>query len=465
MVKEGEMALKTENLIKFFDQIKTITFWQRVFRWGQIRSLSYEAYEEFKKLTGQFEDVESERDRVKGDLDIAINDQKHLKESFDKQILELEKLGNTVDFDKKEITRLNSELSKKEEALRQLEPKLTKAEADIAGYKEKNNSLAEENKELKKENNAFNQTEEDRKSRYEENVSSLNALRADVKAERDKEREDAHKEEIAKMEAMKATWGRHEDNVRDQMKAISLRLSVEYIDKVPFTGKPDNTVKICNQFVVFDAKSPASSDLSNFPDYLKNQADGVKKYVSQENVWKQVFLVVPTNTLEILDTFTFDKGEYRVHVVAADALEPILAMLKRLEAYEFAEQLAPEVRDDLCRVVGALSHLTKRRIQIDQYFGRHSLDVLSMTSSRLPEEFATSVEQYEKVGRLNPSVDKSGKLVDTINKLEQENDKIKIGACVQGIAFPEELGRAIDSTPLNKPEQKDGHPQGSGGEE
>ena len=64
------------------------------------------------------------------------------------------------------------------------------------------------------------------------------------------------------------------------------------MEKPPFKGNPDNTIKICDEFVVFDAKSPGTEDLKVFYKYIKKQAEDMKKYAKQESVKRDVFLVV-----------------------------------------------------------------------------------------------------------------------------------------------------------------------------
>jgi hypothetical protein len=43
---------------------------------------------------------------------------------------------------------------------------------------------------------------------------------------------------------------------------ICSRHTFDYVEKVPFKGDPDNTVSICGEFIIFDAKSPKGEDLS-----------------------------------------------------------------------------------------------------------------------------------------------------------------------------------------------------------
>ena len=45
------MNIYYENLRSFFERIKALNFWQRIFFWSSLKALSYEAYEEFKGIS------------------------------------------------------------------------------------------------------------------------------------------------------------------------------------------------------------------------------------------------------------------------------------------------------------------------------------------------------------------------------------------------------------------------------
>jgi chromosome segregation ATPase len=49
------MNLNYDNLKTFFDRIKSLTFWQRVFYWSTLKALSFEAYEEFKSISASID--------------------------------------------------------------------------------------------------------------------------------------------------------------------------------------------------------------------------------------------------------------------------------------------------------------------------------------------------------------------------------------------------------------------------
>ncbi len=207
------------------------------------------------------------------------------------------------------------------------------------------------------------------------------------------------------------------------MKMLCRKHTVEYADTVPFKGTPDNAIKLCNEYTVFDAKSPGSDDLNNFPFYLKDQAEKAKKYAKQEAVKKDIFFVVPSNTLNVLKQTFFSLGDYEVYVVSIDVLEPLLLCLQKIETYEFAEQLTPEERENICRIIGRFTHLTKRRIQIDSFFARQFMEMVLKCDSDLPEEIKKEIALFERAEKLNPPSDRRTK---TINNKELESTMLQL---------------------------------------
>ena len=83
------MNQKFEKLNLFFEKIKTIGFWQRIFGWRQIRNLSYDAYIEFNELVNSLNQTLAEIDRIKNSIAVLNNDNKHLsseKEKIEKKV-------------------------------------------------------------------------------------------------------------------------------------------------------------------------------------------------------------------------------------------------------------------------------------------------------------------------------------------------------------------------------------------
>ena len=92
---------------------------------------------------------------------------------------------------------------------------------------------------------------------------------------------------------MKQKWSDHERDVQTHLQLICKNNVITYISQEEFPhprNKPDSSIEIMDQLIVFDAKSPANDDLSNFPKYIKNQTENLKKYAKHANVKNDLFL-------------------------------------------------------------------------------------------------------------------------------------------------------------------------------
>ena len=364
-----------EKLVTFFSKIKEMSFWQRLFSWQKIKSLSYDAYSVFESLRKEIESL-------------------------------------------KEIRIRNENLVKKEQQdsvkIYHLENEIRKSQKEIANLQS---------------------TEEQREERYNSKVAQLNRVTEDLR-KRQQDIEDKRLEEQANhFNTMKLQWKTHERNVEDIIKMICQRHIIEYVDKVPFAGSPDNTIKICGEYIIFDSKSPGSDNLSNFPRYIQAQVESIKKYIQQEDVKKDVFLVIPFNTVEVIQKFFYNMAGYNVFIITPDALEPIIISLKKIEEYEFAEELTPEERNNICRVIGKFAHTTKRKIQIDSFFNEQFIELLVKCKNDLPKDILESVIKFEGAEKLNPPTERRNKQIIT-QKLKENNEKIKAEARIRGLEMP-----------------------------
>jgi hypothetical protein len=165
-------------------------------------------------------------------------------------------------------------------------------------------------------------------------------------------------------------------------------------------------------------------------------------------VRREIFLVVPTNTLEALGQFEIKLGDYTAYIISIEALEPIILSLKRIEEYEFAEQLSPEERENICRVIGKFLHLSKRRIQIDGFFAKQFFELLYRSETDLPPDLLETVIEFERSEKLNPPQEKRAKQI-SIKELESEVNKIKGDADQKGIFTAQShLSKTVDKIPL-----------------
>ncbi|MBX2947411.1 MAG: hypothetical protein KF725_16395 [Cyclobacteriaceae bacterium] len=406
-----------DNIKKLFNDLKTFTLWDRLFHWGRIRTLLIETSADLQKLVSEVNALQADNLKLEGSIE-RINEDKI---NFQKEISVLKEKNDNY-------LKRGTELANEKEA-----------------FKSKVDLLDRECGRLREEILQLKAKEEQRRTEYDKAVNQLFKLREDILKERSDKEEKEKQAVYERLRRLKETWSKHEADVKNRIKIICNKHGVEYLESVPFKGKPDNTLKINDEFIVFDAKSPGSDDLSNFPLYLRNQAESVSKYVKEENVRREVFLVVPTNTLDVVEQFEYKLSDYTVYVISIDALEPIILSLRKIEDYEFAEQLSPEERENICRVIGKFVHLSKRRIQIDGFFAKQFFELVYRSEADLPKDFLDKVIEFEKAEKLNPPIERRARQISN-KELEIEIRERKTDAEQKGI----EMDEALLTKNLNK---------------
>ena len=446
--------MEFDNLKRAFDSLKNISFFQRLFSWGTIKSQLIDANGDLQRLFSIIENLTSENSKLGTSAEIEKASTKNLHEANNRLTTEIQV-----------IKQSNSSLNKQyEDSLR-----------EIATLKESNNSFLKRGTELSNELAAAKQKlenaevnlqkarnqittlekeDEFRKLEHSNAISSLRQIQEKIQRDRDREIEEKNRLEFERIRKLKETWLNHEENVKNRIKTICSQYTIEYVDRVPFKGKPDNTLKINNEYIIFDAKSPGSDDLSNFPNYLKSQVES-GKYVKEDDVKKEVFLVVPGNTLDYLEQFAYKLSDYTVYIISIDALEPIILALRRIEDYEFAEQLSPEERENICRVIGKFIHLSKRRIQIDGFFAKQFFELVYRSEADLPKDLLEKVVEFEKSEKLNPPIERRSKQI-SIKDLESDNERLKSEANQRGIITQDSLlSKELNKLPLYATENDD----------
>lgn len=380
------------KLISFFERIKSVSFWTRLFRWNELRRLSYEAYSEFSELREKSAAIESE---------ISAKEAR------------IKEMQNNLD-------NAGARLNDTKDVISKLETKLAILEEKVSNLTREKSTLAEKVA-------RYEQAEQSRSDEYNKNIASVNAIRKSLEEERQR-LEDERVREIAEAnERMKLTWRSHEESVKNAIRNLCRIHQIDYIEKAPFRGNPDNTVRIAGEYIVFDAKSPSGDDLDNFPKYIKKQSEEVKKYAKQDEVKNDIFLVIPSNTAEAVNQFSYNMGDYNVYVITLDSLEPVLLTLKKIESYEFVDQLTPEERENICRIIGKFTHTAKRKIQIDYFFSYQFLEILSKCGVDLPKDIYSKVVEFEKAEKLNPPQEKRSKQI-LLEDLLEESERLAVEA-------------------------------------
>jgi hypothetical protein len=434
------MVISTsDNLRALFENIKSIGFFGRLFSWNRILVINSAAITEHNTLNNELNSVYEQYRQIQNQLRTTFQELDHQKSLMsdlkaDQEILKNTNLGTSQALKNREIEigALKESETKNIQRIADLDKEINLKKFEIQ-------NLIQEKIEKERLLSAFQEADQQKQEQYEHKITELNSLKKQLDYDRIRLQDEREQQIRIHFEKMRETWKNHEKKVEESIRGICSHHQIEYIDKehLPFKGQPDNTLKIANEFIIFDAKSPLSDDLKNFPSYIKAQTEHLKKYVKENNVNKSLFLVIPTNTLDSIDQFYYNLADYLVYIISIDALEPIIKSLKKIEDYEFAEKLSPEERENICRVIGKFAHATKRRIQIDSYFCGEFINILNNCSC-LPDEILEKTIDFEKSDKMNPPIEKRVKVISPaqLNKdvrhIKQEAEAHDIDIVVSG---------------------------------
>ncbi len=366
-----------DKLKRFFTSVKEISFFERIFRWTKIRILSFDAFSEFEALERK-----------------VINQEE--------KIQDLDKMVELINKEKEGLEKINRDNS--------IELRI----------------LREKNTDLSSENTGFKSLD---KKRVEEQLKYIGKLDQATKSFEEKEQKIMQEKidrQNQKLEKMKRQWQDHEKLTQELIESFCSRLRINYIKTPPLQKKPDNTIEIGGEFIIFDAKSPKTDDLNNFPDYIKSQAKTLNKYTSQEKVKKDIFLVVPSNTLEYISELRMTMSGFDVYIIARDSIELVLVSLKKIEDIDLAGKLDPRDRDNLISVVSNFAYFIGRNGRINLEIGEYSVNLIEQMRTLVPKDFYEEIKNKVAGQTFNIAYDKPGKVEDTSNlKKEIQEQKNK----------------------------------------
>ena len=464
MVHEEWMMVisTTDSLRALFENIKSLGFFGRLFGWTRIRVLNSAAINEFNTIVNELNTIYEQNRQVQNQLRTLNQDLDHQKSLLADVRTNHEILKNTNMNLSQLLRSRDVDLGALKESDIKNSKRITDLDKEIDLKNFEIQKLIQEKIEKERMLSALHEADQQKQEHYEHRITELNALKKQLDDDRIRIQEEKEEEVRIRFEQMRATWRNHENNVKEVIRGICSRHQVAYLDKehVPFKGSPDNTLKIADEYIIFDAKSPLSDDLGNFPAYLRQQTEHLKKYVKEPDVNKSLFLVVPTNTIDCIDQLYYNMADYVVHIITTDALEPVILNLKKIEDYEFAEQLSPEERENICRVIGKFAHATKRRIQIDSYFCGEFVNILN-TCNCLPDEILEKTKDFERSDKMNPPLEKRAKLISSdqlkkdVHRIRSEADGQEIDVIVTGTVIEKLPLYKMDENTVPSPQKPD----------
>ena len=345
-----------------------------------------------------------------------------------------------------QIGRVNMSLSEKNISLDELVKKIQDdLDLKIQDNKLLNNTIntskdtytqtSMENKALQDKNEEFMATiqkweswESGLSEKYKRKTDQLSDALASVdKNEKNKLEKENEKFNTKKLEDER-TWQNWEATVENRIRLICDDNTLKYISQedYPSSKKPDNSIEIANQFIIFDAKSPKSHDkLNAFKTTITLSINKMDKYSGDKtlDVSKDMYLVLPQVAIDIFDS-KYNKGDYTVHVVGLDALEPIILSLSKLQNYFTADKLTPEEKENLSRYIGTSNNMLKRVSFINNKVSE-AINEHVIKSDYLPKDIAEKSKEHEKGHQLNITNQQKGGSI-ALETLVDETKKISL---------------------------------------
>ncbi|HJJ98650.1 MAG TPA: hypothetical protein O0X23_00320 [Methanocorpusculum sp.] len=233
--------------------------------------------------------------------------------------------------------------------------------------------------------------------------------------------------ELAARQSMVEIFEGHHAHVGEVLTKVCSDLHLALKTKATYQGTaahPEFAVLVNSSYVFFNTVSPASpEETTEFAGRVAAEVKKLFEAAKEEGVRGEAYLVVPSAVAAQLTEFVFASERCTVFVVTPEALEAVVRTLQKIEEYEFTRQITPFELDQICRFIGELSHMTKRKIVLDTYFSNEMLEILQKAEN-LPTDVAADVVGYENAARMNPPVERDVAVL-TIPSLSAKVQKLE----------------------------------------
>lgn len=305
----------------------------------------------------------------------------------------------------KEIGQLTQDLQTEKSERDQLSGKGKQLFVEITTLKEKHESLAKEKDRIASELSHFQADEKRKTEDFTRKISQLEEARNALEDERKRiRREDEAREEQEKINRDRM-WAEHEDVVKTQLtdlcKLPQYAFPMYDNKNLPegFGGKfkPDFMIEFLGKYVIFDAKVSRSDNLQNY--VTNNVKSTVEKINNDPKIYPMVFFIVPTEAFASLTKTRFFEQSYEFFIIPIEAVPAIFSALKKISAYELAEQLDPQDRDNIVNLIAEFDHHINMRNALDLIASQSGVSVLAK-SRNLKKEIKDEIVMKKSTMRL-----------------------------------------------------------------
>ncbi|MDP7247092.1 MAG: hypothetical protein QF741_00515 [Candidatus Peribacteraceae bacterium] len=329
-----------------------------------------------------------------------------LKAELDRRMEEIGEL-------KKAIQQMQSEKDEMSGKGKQLYDNYKNLEADLKALTKERDGLEKQLAKYEAHEEQLEQKQEDKMAKLESAEKAL----LDEKARIRSEDEERLEEEEAERDRM---WAEHEISVVSYLTDLCKKPQYAFTsydnttlpEEEGFKGhfKPDFVISFLEQFVIFDAKVSKSENISKYiQDNVKLTA---KKVKGKDNIYPTVFFVIPAEAMKELKQTAYYEDGFTFYAVSPESLAPILAIFKKLETYEFAQEMDPQERENIIELLAQLDFHISTRNAVDFHLMQHGLATMSKANDLDPELNKEVAIKKAKIRHLNLTGSEHKQLTD-----------------------------------------------------
>src|SRR5581483_7290788 len=222
------MDTNLDNIKRLFESLKGINFFNRLFAWGRIKNQLVDASADLQKMISKVE----ESTQTANSLSVERATTKNLNESVVRLTTEVQVLKES----NKQIESLQRELTTTTEQNKIFLKRGTELSNEVSVLRERLEATERELQKNVQQNTQLIKDEEFRKQEHAKGVASLENIQARIQNDRNRELQERKDAEINRLHKLRETWTAHQENVKNTIKTICSKHTIEYVEKVPFKG-------------------------------------------------------------------------------------------------------------------------------------------------------------------------------------------------------------------------------------
>ncbi len=258
------------------------------------------------------------------------------------------------------------------------------------GVKEEIKTLAKERDVLKKQITEFEANERQREKEHQLKLMQASKLEEALRDTRERVIQEEQQKRQHAEEERDRLWAEHEKNVVAQLSSLCKSPQMAFAhytntnlpDDFDGSLKPDFLLEFLDQYIIFDAKASKAESLQTYiNNAVKTTAQKAKK---NPKIATMIFLVVPTEAISELKNFAYSLDGYTIYVVSPESLSPILASLKKITTYEFADQMDPQERENIVQLIADLDFHINFRNAADIIMTKMGTEILQKAENLDP---------------------------------------------------------------------------------